>query len=56
MPIFFTLDDTKAKATLVVQNLLLINLCGNIIVPDPKNLPEAVFCQTNNLYSILYSR
>ena len=51
---FFTFDDTKAG--LVVQNLLLINLCGNIIVPDPRNLPAAVFCQTNNLYSILYSR
>ena len=51
---FFTFDDTKAG--LVVQNLLLINLCGNIVVPDPKNLPAGVFCQTNALFSIIYSR
>ena len=51
---FFILDDTKAR--LFIQNLLLINLCGNVIVPDPKNMPEAVFCQTNNIYSIVYSR
>ena len=51
---FFILDDTKARA--VLQNLLLINLCGHIIAPDLKNLPAAVFSQTNPIFSIIFSR
>ena len=51
---FITLDDTVA--TLVMKDLLIINLCASILAPDPRLLPSAVFAQTYNLYSILYSR
>ena len=51
---FFTLDDSVAK--LVVRDLLLINMCAVIVLPDPRLLPNAVFCTTNNIHSITYSR
>ena len=51
---FFTLVDSVA--TLDIQNLLLINLCVNYLLPDPVRLPLVHVCQAQAIYSILYSR
>ena len=51
---FFTLVDSVA--TLDIQNLLLINLCANFLVPDPVRLPTVHICQSQAIYSISYSR
>ena len=50
---FFTLSDT---ATLELHDLLLINLCQTILMPDPQGLPLAVLVQSVGLNSIKYSR
>ena len=43
-------------ATIELRDLLLLNLCGGIIVPDPSRLPSAIFGSTNSFFSIAYSR
>ena len=50
----FTLVDSVA--TVDIQNLLLINLCANYLMPDPVKLPAAGVCQTQAIYPITYSR
>ena len=52
---FFTLSDSKAT-TLEMRDLLLINMCQSILVPDPKGLPFAFYVQSIGLNSITYSR
>ena len=51
---FFTLDDFVA--TLSLRDLLLINLCADILIPDPHVLPGAVFGSVENLNAITFSR
>ena len=35
---------------------MLINLCGGVLVGDPKNMPAGIYAQTQALYFIKYSR
>lgn len=39
-----------------IQNLLFINLCVNLIVPDPANMPVVKACLSQVIYAIRYSR
>ena len=47
---FFTLD--QGGATLEMRNLLFINLCQELYIPDPHSLPAGVFALSIFLYSI----
>ena len=51
---FFTLAETVASLTL--QDLLFINGCGSVVLPNPVRMPTAAFCQTGPLFSIIYNR
>ena len=50
---FFTLAD-RAPALLYLQNLLLINLCANLLFS--LQVPSVAYIRTNLIYSIQFSR
>ena len=51
---FFTLADLVAS--LQLHNLILQNMCGTMVAPDPVHLPLVGFLHTTNLYCIKFSR
>ena len=51
---FFRLDDSDATVTLT--DLIILNSCASILMPDPKVMPSAVFGQVSSFYPILFSR
>ena len=52
--IFFTLADYVA--TLHLSNLLIINMCANLLRLDPVHLPLVAFVRTSLMYSVIFSR